>query len=1174
MEFRILGPLEALDGGRVVALGGSRQRALLAVFLLHANETLGTERLVDELWGERPPATAAKTVQVQVSRLRKALRAGGGGLVVTREHGYELELDPERLDAHRFERLVGEGRSELAAGRPERAATALEAALSLWRGPPLADLAYEPFAQREIARLDDLRVAALEQLIEARLALGAHAELLGQLEALIAEHPYRERLRGQLMLALYRSERQADALQAYQDARRTLVEELGIEPGERLRELERAILAQDPGLQLAAAEEPAAGDEPAVSAPRGAFVGRERELAQLIGALDEAVAGHGRLVLLVGEPGIGKSRLAEELIADAKARGTRVLVGRCWEAGGAPAYWPWVQSLRAHVRGSDDSTLRSQLGAGAAELAQIIPELRDRFPDLPEPLGLESEGARFRLFDATAEFLRKASESRPLVLALDDLHAADAPSLLLLRFLARELGSTRILLVGAYRDVDPIPGQPLTEMLVEVAREPVTRSVALGGLSEPEVAQYVELTASEIASSELVTGLHAETEGNPLFVGEIVRLLSVEGVPSESAGEARLAIPQTIRHVIARRLTHLSAECNRMLVLASVIGREFALDMLARMGGVSEEDLLDILDGALIARVVSEPPDGTGRLRFAHVLIRDTLYDGLTPARRVRLHRLAVETLEALHGDEPGPHLAELAYHSVAGRDRDKGVRYAWRAGDRALALLAYEEAARLYRMALEALELADPLNEQARCELLLAAGEAELRAGELESAKNAFLDAADIARRLGLRRELARAAAGYGGRFMWGRAAGDDQLVPLLEEGLAALAEEDVELRARLLARLAGALRDEHSRDRRDRVSQEAVALARRAGDPAALAYALDGRLAAISAPDTLDECFALVRELRDVAEQIGDPERVANALDHRRTRQLMAGDLRDAEATMETERALFYKLRQPAQLWQIYSARAMFAVAAGRLAEAEELIPRTFAFGRRVLPDMAIGVYRLQRHALRDLQGRLEEIEPEIRDLAADYPARPVFRCVLAHVYARLERVTEAQRAVNDFAQDGFRELPFDQEWLYGMSLLAETAELLGDSASAAVLYPLLVPWASFSAADHPEGYRGSISRYLGLLATLTQGWEEAERHFEVALATEARSGARPWLAHTEHDYARMLHARDGRGDRERAHALLDQALNTYQELGMERAATAATSAAYGGSPPSQPL
>ncbi|HEX6584406.1 MAG TPA: AfsR/SARP family transcriptional regulator, partial [Thermoleophilaceae bacterium] len=258
MDFRILGPLEALDEGRVVALGGSKQRALLGLLLLHANETLSTDRLIDELWGERPPATAAKAVQVHISRLRKALAAGAAngsdGLVVTREHGYELRLDPESLDAYRFERLLAEGRGQLEAGHPEQAASTLEEALSLWRGRPLDGLAFEASAQREVARFDDLHIAALEQLVEAKLALGRHVEVVAQLETLIAEHPYREGLRAQLMLALYRSGRQAEALQAYQDARRALVEELGIEPGERLRELERSVLGQDPALATPVAQ--------------------------------------------------------------------------------------------------------------------------------------------------------------------------------------------------------------------------------------------------------------------------------------------------------------------------------------------------------------------------------------------------------------------------------------------------------------------------------------------------------------------------------------------------------------------------------------------------------------------------------------------------------------------------------------------------------------------------------------------------------------------------------------------------------------------------------------------------------------------------------------------------------------------------------------------------------
>jgi DNA-binding SARP family transcriptional activator len=309
MDFRILGPLEALEGGRPVALGGSKQRALLALLLLHANESLRSDRLIDELWGERPPAGAEKTLQVHISRLRKALARGAGNgtgdLIVTREHGYELHLDPEQLDSHRFERRLAHGREELAAGRARDAAAALEDALSLWRGRPLDDLAYEAFAQREIARLEDLRVAALEQLIEAKLALGRHAEVVGELESLIDAYPYRERLRAQLMLALYRCDRQADALQAYQDARRKLVEELGIEPGERLHELERAILAQEPSLALPVIE----AVEPPIAAE---LAGDRLELGRA--PPDEDGAGSARrLVTIVFADIVGSTGLAERL---------------------------------------------------------------------------------------------------------------------------------------------------------------------------------------------------------------------------------------------------------------------------------------------------------------------------------------------------------------------------------------------------------------------------------------------------------------------------------------------------------------------------------------------------------------------------------------------------------------------------------------------------------------------------------------------------------------------------------------------------------------------------------------------------------------------------------------------------------------------------------------------
>jgi DNA-binding SARP family transcriptional activator len=1159
MDFHILGPIEAIERNGPLALGGSKQRALLGMLLLHANEVVSSDRLIDELWPGERREEALKALQVAVSRLRKVLepdRPAGvdSRLILTRPPGYELRLDDERLDAKRFEALVDEGRRVLAAGDARSARAKLDDALRLWRGEPLADLAYESFCQAEVGRLEELHTAALEERIAAELELGRHTELVGELRTLVRAQPLRERLHGQLMLALYRSGRQAEALGAYADARRTLVEELGIEPGRELRELHQAILEQEPRLNLRPPLEPAS------DTAAGVFVGREPELAALLGGLDDLFAGRGRLFLLGGEPGIGKSRLAEELVRHANGRGARVLVGRCWEAGGAPAYWPWVQSLRTYVRVSDDADLRAQLGAGSAELAQILPELRERFSDLPELPVLDPEPARFRLFDAAVEFFRNASAERPIVLVLDDLHAADAPSLLLLRFLAQELGSTRVLLVAVYRNVDPIPGQPLTEMLATVVREPGVRRLTLEGLNEGEVAEYVDAAAPEIASPERVAALHAETGGNPLFVGEIVRLLAVEGVRAESAGEVRLGIPQTVRDVIARRLDHLSEECRRMLLLASVIGREFDLAMLARMGDVSEDDLLDLLDEAMAARVVAELSPGTARLRFAHVLIRDTLYEGLTSARRLRLHRLAVEALEALYDGEPGPHLAELAYHAVAGRDLDKGLDYARRAGDRALALLAYEESARLYRMALATLELVESQDDKSRCDLLLRLGEADARAGDTPAAKHAFLESARIARDLALPRELARAAAGYGGRIVWERAGEDDRLVPLLEEGLAALGDEEVELRTKLLARLAGALRDEHSRDRRDALSSEAVELARRSGNDAALAHALDGRAAVIIGPDTVAECLALGTELCEVAARIGDMERVAAGHSHRIIAQLQIGDVHGAQADLAAASRIAEELRQPAQRWQYCASRALLALGTGELARGEELVFEAFRLGERAQPTAALPVYVLQRYTLCDFRGRLSDVEADIRDLATKYPARRVFRCALALLDARLGRPREATRELEELAESDVSALPFDQEWLYGMSLLGETSALLRHRDSATVIYRLLVPWAHLNVADVGEGIRGSVARYLGMLATTLEGWSDAELHFETALALNASMDARPWLAHTASDYACMLRARNGRGDRERADELLQSALRTYRELGMDTWAAAA--------------
>lgn len=412
MDYRILGPLEAFDGERRLTLGGERQRAVLALLLLRANEALTRDVIVDELWGEQPPPSAAKVLQNCVSALRKELPAD---TIRTVGGAYALQLAPGELDRDRFEQGLAEGRATLEAGDTESAAEQLRATLALWRGAPLSDFAYTRFAQDEITRLEELHVAAIEDRIEADLALGRQ-DLVPELEALVTRHPLRERLRAQLMLALYRAGRQAEALAAYRDARRALLGELGIEPGRPLQELERAILAQEPALDV---RPPTAASQPGRRAATP-LVGREGELAVLEAGLEDALAGRGRLFVVVGPPGAGKTHLADEMASRAKARGASILWGRGWDAGGAPAYWPWRQAMRG----------------------------------LPAPASEDGE-ERFRFFEAVTERLRAESVQNPVMLVLDDLQAADEESLLLLEFVASEVAEMPALIVVFARDDAP-----------------------------------------------------------------------------------------------------------------------------------------------------------------------------------------------------------------------------------------------------------------------------------------------------------------------------------------------------------------------------------------------------------------------------------------------------------------------------------------------------------------------------------------------------------------------------------------------------------------------------------------------------------------------------------------------------------------------------------------------
>jgi tetratricopeptide (TPR) repeat protein len=928
---------------------------------------------------------------------------------------------------------------------------------------------------------------------------------------------------------------------------------LAKDPGERPRSAAEVGAALEalaaPGLRRLSTVE-AAGN-PLDRLAGGVHVGREHEVDALCEATDLAVAGRGRLVLISGEPGIGKTRLAEELTTYAHLRDALVLWGRCYEGDGAPAYWPWMQVVRAYSVDHDPAALGATMGAGAADIAEIVSEVRRRLPDLEPPPAVGAEQARFRLFDSVTTFLVNASHREPLVVVLDDLHCADRSSLALLEFLARQLGDARLLIVGMYRDTELHAEHPLAHTLGELARVRAPRRIALHGFTRAQVARYVSMTAGVEPDDALVDAVHAKSEGNPFFVAEIVRLLSAEG--DLDTARSAIAIPHEVRELIGRRLAPLSATCRETLAVASVIGRDFELRVLQDVAGVSGEQLLEALDEARAARVIETP--ARGRYRFAHVLISDTLADGLPASRRVQLHRRVGEALERAFAGRLEPHLTELAHHfleAAAAGDVEPGLRYATAAAEHAGARLAHDEAARMYERALSALDVA-PVDGARRCDLLLALGEAHHRAGDHAQARAAFRQAADAARELGSSEHLARATLGYGGP-RGSFAVVDRELVGLLEDALTALGAGDDALRARLLARLAMELYFTGVGERRASLVDEALTIARRLDDPATLAYALNARYAALWGPEDVEQRLAIADEVVELAQRAGDHRLAREGRGRRIVALLELGDVAAAHDEIEVHARAAEELRQPFGRWQAAVWRAAEALLAGRFAEGESRAREAFELGRRVRMTDADNCFAVQSYVAAMDRGGLAELQPTVERLAARYPDATRWAAGVAHLHAQLGSRDEAAAAFEPVAARGFAALERDNQWLIAMTNLADSCAFLGDAPRAAELRGLLLPYAGRNVVI-VEGWAcfGSADRPLGLLATTMGQWEDAETHFDAALELNARLGARPWLARTQHDYAQMLLARRQALDAERARELLWRALGTARELGM---------------------
>jgi DNA-binding CsgD family transcriptional regulator len=891
------------------------------------------------------------------------------------------------------------------------------------------------------------------------------------------------------------------------------------------------------------------------------FVGREAELAALTADLDAALAGRGGVVLLAGEPGIGKTRLAEELAAQASARGALVLWGRCWEGAGAPAFWPWVQLVRAYILAADPAALRQEMDAGAADIAQLVPAIRDLLPDLPTPPPIEPEAARFRLFDSLAGFLRAAAARRPLLLILDDLHWADAPSLALLRFVGRELQGARLLMVGSYRHTEVDRGHPLLATLADLTRGQRRRRLLLGGLDERDVASFVTLVVGVEPSPGLAAAVHRQTDGNPFFVTEVVRLLASQGRLDPAGLRGSAGLPEGVKAVVAERLSRLSDRCRWALEVAAVLGRDFQLRALQSASGLDPAELLELLEEAEAARVVGAVSGGgLGRWRFAHALVREVLYEGLPAARRIRLHGRVGEALEAVYAADPGPHLAELAHHFVAaapGGQVARAVRAATLAGRRALDMLAWEQAADLFEQALAALDLAERSDQRQRCELLLSIGEARMAASEVPAARAAYQQAGELARQVGSPEVLARAGLGLGLEFTAGIV--NEIEVGLLEEALVALGEGDSPLRARVLAQLARALLFTVQADRRLALSQEAVGLARRLGDPATLAAVLFDRhmtIWGVEQPEAAAERLAAATEVVGLAERIGDRAMMLRGRGLRRTDLLELGDLAGFDADLAAAEQTAEELRQLHYRWQLPLARATRALLAGRFAEAEEQAAQGLAIGRRA-GDQAVEIFHPGVvMALRFMAGRLGEMVELLRDLAARFPAMAVNRTCLAAALAEAGRTDEAREEIEWLAAEDLAALPRDPTRIFTLAALALTCHHLGDTERGAKVRELLEPYADRILATTSVGALalGPASYFLGLLDLTLGHPEQAVRRFEHAAAFAGRLQARPMVAMCFEGKARALLALDRPGDRQQAAALLGEVVATAQELGID--------------------
>jgi DNA-binding winged helix-turn-helix (wHTH) protein/tetratricopeptide (TPR) repeat protein len=887
---------------------------------------------------------------------------------------------------------------------------------------------------------------------------------------------------------------------------------------------------------------------PAGPVETATLYGREDVLQSIADAVSLAAAGSGSLLLLAGDAGIGKTAVAREASARARLAGARVLSGWCAEDGGSPSLWPWLRALRPLLHPNALQPLAGELGDGIFDLAARLPGLRARVAARVSTGNGDAGQVRFRIFATIVELLRRAGAEMPTLLVLDDVHRADGDSLSLLAFLARELGDARLAVLITYRPDDLAAGHAL----LDIVRRPECRSLALPGLTLAAVGQLVAAELGRTAEELFVRAIHQRTAGNPFFARELVRELARSGAIDERAAVS-VRLPSAVREVLRSRLDRIAPACRELLTVGALIGREFELALAARAAALAPDLAVELADAARSAQVLERTGPVCG---FAHALFVEALVDALPAEERAARHRRIGDALEALHAADLDDHLAALARHFAAcgtSAGAEKAIAYARCAGDAAAVLLACGEAASHYRTALEMFALRATPDERLRCEILVALGEAEMGAGRAEQGREALRRAGALARRLALGELLARAALASGGLVLSTEVGLEDpDLVAALEEGLAALPAQPSALRVRVLVRLALALLWSGELTRTTALVTEALATAEQLGDPQALGHALYIHRWSLFGPGDLparlaasDRMLALARAARQ--REIELAARSCRFLD-----LLEAGRLPMADRELAAYERLAAAFGVPRYRWRARFYRATRAMLDGRFADAEDLAARALEDEQRFALRDAGLVYGVQLATLRYEQDRLGELEPALHLLADRFPAMPIWTGVHALALAESGREAEARAAFESLSASGFRTVPRYFGRLVTLTVLAELCAALGNKADAAALYDALSPLAPRTVVvGAGSACWGSVDLWAGRLAARRGDASAAARHFTAAREMNARIGARPWLAWSEYELARLVAARQ----RARAARHVARAAEIAAALGMAR-------------------